>query len=73
MYVGFAVYFVTQVGNLAESNVYIEKKVKAAADVGIEAHHIKLSRDVSQTEVSSITVSCNTSQRPPFPVSVCSL
>ncbi|XP_041352979.1 C-1-tetrahydrofolate synthase, cytoplasmic-like isoform X2 [Gigantopelta aegis] len=42
---------IVQVGGREDSNVYIKMKLKAAAEVGIKADHIKIPRTASQNEV----------------------
>ncbi|XP_051908781.1 C-1-tetrahydrofolate synthase, cytoplasmic-like [Hippocampus zosterae] len=42
---------VLQVGNREDSNLYISSKMKAAAEVGIEAKHVRLPNTVTQDEV----------------------
>lgn len=43
---------IVQVGGREDSNVYIRMKLKAAEDIGIIAEHIRLPRDITETEVS---------------------
>ena len=43
-----------KVGEREDSNVYIKMKLKAAAEVGIKADHIKIPRTATQNEVSSL-------------------
>ena len=38
-------------GGRADSNVYINMKIKAAADIGIDAKHLKLERSATQSEI----------------------
>lgn len=49
---------IVQVGGRDDSNVYIRMKIRAAAEIGINAKHINLPRTVTQhellTKVSSI-------------------
>ena len=40
-----------QVGGREDSNVYIRMKMKAAAQIGIEATHVKLPRTITESEV----------------------
>ena len=40
-----------QVGGREDSNVYISNKTKRAADVGIEARHIKLPKSTTQADL----------------------
>ena len=40
-----------QVGDLAESNVYIGKKIESSRKVGVNAQHIKLSKTATQSQV----------------------
>ncbi|XP_077366950.1 C-1-tetrahydrofolate synthase, cytoplasmic-like isoform X2 [Festucalex cinctus] len=40
-----------QVGNREDSNLYISSKMKAAAEVGIDASHVRLPNTVTQDEV----------------------
>ncbi|CAL1535691.1 unnamed protein product [Lymnaea stagnalis] len=42
---------IVQVGDRDDSNVYIGQKLKSAAEVGVEAQHIKLPRSSTQHEV----------------------
>ncbi|XP_019751737.1 C-1-tetrahydrofolate synthase, cytoplasmic-like [Hippocampus comes] len=42
---------VLQVGNREDSNLYISSKMKAAAEVGIDATHVRLPNTVTQDEV----------------------
>ncbi|CAH2045428.1 unnamed protein product, partial [Iphiclides podalirius] len=42
---------IVQVGGREDSNVYIRMKLKAAANIGIEAEHIRLPKDCTQTEL----------------------
>nr|CAD7402993.1 unnamed protein product [Timema cristinae] len=39
---------IVQVGGREDSNVYIRMKIKAASDIGIEAHHLKLPRTITE-------------------------
>ena len=49
---GKSKYFVNcQVGDRDDSNVYINQKLKAAAECGIHAEHLKLPKTISQPEV----------------------
>lgn len=43
---------IVQVGGREDSNVYIRMKIKAAAEIGIEAKHVKLRQTITQIEVS---------------------
>lgn len=40
-----------QVGGRDDSNVYIRMKIRAAAEIGIEAQHVKLPRTITQSEL----------------------
>jgi len=42
---------IVQVGGREDSNVYIRMKMKAAAQIGIEAAHVKLPRTITESEV----------------------
>ena len=42
---------IVQVGGREDSNVYIRMKLKAAAEIGINAEHIKLPNTTTQIEV----------------------
>lgn len=42
---------VVQVGGRDDSNVYIRMKIRAAAEIGISAQHIKLPRTTTQNEL----------------------
>lgn len=42
---------IVQVGGRDDSNVYIRMKIRAAAEIGIEAQHVKLPRTITQTEL----------------------
>ncbi|XP_076314351.1 C-1-tetrahydrofolate synthase, cytoplasmic-like isoform X1 [Tachypleus tridentatus] len=42
---------IVQVGGREDSNVYIRMKIKAAAEVGVEATHYKFPRSISQGEL----------------------
>ncbi|XP_075222601.1 pug C-1-tetrahydrofolate synthase, cytoplasmic isoform X2 [Lycorma delicatula] len=44
---------IVQVGDRQDSNVYIRMKMKSAADIGINASHIKLPRTITQIELLS--------------------
>ena len=44
---------IVQVGNRADSNVYINMKKKAGAEIGIEVQHVKLGEDATEHEVST--------------------
>ncbi|XP_077409744.1 C-1-tetrahydrofolate synthase, cytoplasmic-like [Vanacampus margaritifer] len=50
---------VLQVGNREDSNLYISSKMKAAAEVGIEASHVRLPNTVTQDEVLRTIASVN--------------
>lgn len=43
---------IVQVGGREDSNVYIRMKLKAAQTIGVEAEHIRLPSDITETEVS---------------------
>lgn len=42
---------IVQVGGREDSNVYIRMKVKAAAEVGVTAEHVKFPRSISEAEL----------------------
>ncbi|XP_048259043.1 C-1-tetrahydrofolate synthase, cytoplasmic-like [Haliotis rufescens] len=42
---------IVQVGGREDSNVYINMKLKSAAEVGVDARHIKISRTATQNEI----------------------
>lgn len=42
---------IVQVGGRDDSNVYIRMKIRAAAEIGINAQHVQLPRTISQTEL----------------------
>jgi len=42
---------IVQVGGRSDSNVYIKMKLKAAAEIGINANHLNLDRSASQSEI----------------------
>lgn len=42
---------IVQVGGREDSNVYIRMKLRAAENIGITAEHMKLPRDITETEV----------------------
>ncbi|KAF2899774.1 hypothetical protein ILUMI_06411 [Ignelater luminosus] len=42
---------IVQVGNREDSNVYIRMKMKAAAEIGIEAEHIRLPNSTTEAEL----------------------
>lgn len=42
---------IVQVGGRDDSNVYIRMKIRAAAEIGIEAQHINLPRTITQNEL----------------------
>ncbi|KAF3703268.1 C-1-tetrahydrofolate synthase, cytoplasmic [Channa argus] len=50
---------VLQVGNRDDSNLYISTKLKAAAEIGIDATHVKLPDTATQDEVLQSIVSIN--------------
>ncbi|XP_057678926.1 C-1-tetrahydrofolate synthase, cytoplasmic [Corythoichthys intestinalis] len=50
---------VLQVGNREDSNLYISSKLKAAAEVGIEASHVRLPNTVTQEELLRTIASVN--------------
>nr|XP_026494264.1 C-1-tetrahydrofolate synthase, cytoplasmic isoform X1 [Vanessa tameamea]XP_026494265.1 C-1-tetrahydrofolate synthase, cytoplasmic isoform X1 [Vanessa tameamea] len=52
---------IVQVGGREDSNVYIRMKLKAAENIGILAEHIKLPRDLNQTELLTKINSLNDS------------
>ena len=43
---------IVQVGNQSDSNVYINMKKKAGAEIGIDVHHVKLGETATEHEVS---------------------
>lgn len=50
---------VLQVGDRDDSNLYISTKLKAAAEIGIEAKHVRLPRSTTQQEVLQSILSVN--------------
>lgn len=50
---------VLQVGDRDDSNLYISTKLKAAAEIGIEARHVRLPRTTTQDEVLQSIVAVN--------------
>ncbi|KAF6039628.1 MTHFD1 [Bugula neritina] len=50
---------IVQVGDLAESNVYIGKKIQSCKDVGIDARLVKLSKSSTQSQVLETVNSLN--------------
>lgn len=42
---------IVQVGGRDDSNVYIRMKIRAAAEIGINAQHVKLPRTITQSEL----------------------
>lgn len=42
---------IVQVGGREDSNVYIRMKIRAAADIGIQAEHVHFPRTITQTEL----------------------
>ena len=42
---------IVQVGGRADSNVYIRMKIKAAAEIGINAEHVQLPLSTTQQEL----------------------
>lgn len=42
---------IVQVGDRQDSNVYIRMKMKSAADIGINASHVRLPKTITQIEV----------------------
>ena len=50
----FLQYFSVQVGNREDSNVYIRMKLKFAAEIGMNAQHIKLPNTSTEQEVKYI-------------------
>ncbi|KAM4633499.1 C-1-tetrahydrofolate synthase, cytoplasmic isoform 2-T3 [Polymixia lowei] len=50
---------VLQVGDRDDSNLYISMKLKAAAEIGINANHIRLPRTATEDEVMQSIVSVN--------------
>ncbi len=50
--------YVLQVGDRDDSNVYIGQKLKAAAECGIQANHLKLPKTTTQHEVSGGQLFC---------------
>lgn len=42
---------IVQVGGRDDSNVYIRMKIRAAAEIGINAQHVQLPRTISQNEL----------------------
>ncbi|CAB3249094.1 unnamed protein product [Arctia plantaginis] len=52
---------IVQVGGREDSNVYIRMKLKAAQNIGVEAEHIKLPSDITETELLAKITSLNES------------
>ncbi|XP_030070636.1 C-1-tetrahydrofolate synthase, cytoplasmic [Microcaecilia unicolor] len=50
---------ILQVGDRDDSNIYIKVKLKAAAEIGINANHIKLPKSATETEVLRSIASLN--------------
>ncbi|XP_027714527.1 C-1-tetrahydrofolate synthase, cytoplasmic-like [Vombatus ursinus] len=50
---------ILQVGDRADSNLYISMKLKAAEEIGIRATHIKLPRNSTEAEVLKCITSLN--------------
>ncbi|KAM6131009.1 C-1-tetrahydrofolate synthase, cytoplasmic isoform 2-T2 [Pterocles gutturalis] len=50
---------ILQVGNRDDSNLYINMKLKAAAEIGISANHIKLPNTATEAEVLKCITSLN--------------
>nr|XP_033807737.1 C-1-tetrahydrofolate synthase, cytoplasmic [Geotrypetes seraphini] len=50
---------ILQVGDRDDSNLYIKVKLKAAAEIGINANHIKLPKSATETEVLRSIASLN--------------
>ncbi|KGL77367.1 C-1-tetrahydrofolate synthase, cytoplasmic, partial [Tinamus guttatus] len=50
---------ILQVGNRDDSNLYINMKLKAAAEIGISANHIKLPNTATEAEVLKCIASLN--------------
>ncbi|XP_056150204.1 C-1-tetrahydrofolate synthase, cytoplasmic-like [Lampris incognitus] len=50
---------VLQVGDRDDSNLYISMKLKAAAEIGINANHVRLPKSTTEDEVLSIITSIN--------------
>lgn len=44
---------IVQVGGRQDSNVYIRMKIKAAAEIGINAEHVQLPKSTSEHELLS--------------------
>lgn len=44
---------IVQVGGREDSNVYIKMKIKAAANIGIVAEHVKLPNTITEVELIS--------------------
>ena len=42
---------IVQVGTREDSNVYIRMKIKAAVDIGINAQHVQLSKNISEAQL----------------------
>lgn len=42
---------IVQVGDRLDSNVYIRMKLKAAEEIGIDAHHIQLPNTITEREL----------------------
>jgi methylenetetrahydrofolate dehydrogenase (NADP+) / methenyltetrahydrofolate cyclohydrolase / formyltetrahydrofolate synthetase len=50
---------IVQVGGREDSNVYIRMKIKAAAEIGIKAEHVKLPQTITEYEVRIMTIEDN--------------
>ncbi|XP_078516439.1 C-1-tetrahydrofolate synthase, cytoplasmic [Lissotriton helveticus] len=50
---------ILQVGDRDDSNLYISMKLKAAAEIGINANHVKLPKTATETEVLKCITSLN--------------
>jgi len=50
---------IVQVGDREDSNVYIRMKIKAGIEIGVDVQNIKLPRDTTQQQLTSIIKSLN--------------
>ncbi|XP_073950454.1 pug C-1-tetrahydrofolate synthase, cytoplasmic isoform X2 [Choristoneura fumiferana] len=50
---------IVQVGGREDSNVYIRMKLKAAENIGIKAEHLRLPRDITESELLNRIVALN--------------
>lgn len=50
---------IIQVGGREDSNVYIRMKIKAASEIGIYSEHVKLPRNITESQVNFIIIQLN--------------